>query len=69
MKSLFARNISNRGRLVRGCMTVVLLVGSVFGFTVSPWLGAVLLGTGAFVLFEAVRGWCMLRACGIKTNL
>ncbi len=69
MKSLFARNIGNKGRLVRGCTAVVLLAGAVFGFTVSAWLGAVLLGTGAFVLFEAVRGWCVLRACGIKTKL
>jgi hypothetical protein len=24
---------------------------------------------GGFVLFEALRGWCALRACGIKTRL
>jgi len=25
--------------------------------------------SGVFVLFEALRGWCVLRACGIKTRL
>jgi hypothetical protein len=69
MKSLFSPNIGNQGRLVRGCGALVLLVGAGFGFTVSVWLGAVLLGSGAFVLFESLRGWCALRACGIKTKL
>ena len=69
MRSLFSPNIGNKGRLVRGCGALVLLAAAGFGFTVSVWLGAVLLGAGAFVLFEALRGWCALRACGIKTKL
>jgi len=32
-------------------------------------LGVTLAAAGAFVLFEALRGWCALRACGIKTRL
>jgi len=69
MKSLFSPNIGNKGRLVRLCGALVLLVGAGFGFTVSVWLGGALLGSGAFVLFESLRGWCVLRACGIKTKL
>ena len=69
MKSLFSPNIGNKGRLIRGFAALVLLVGAGFGFTVSMWLGLVLLASGAFVLFESLRGWCALRACGIKTNL
>ena len=69
MKRLFSPNIDNRGRIVRGCGALVLLAGAGFVFTVSVWLGAVLLGAGAFVLFESLRGWCALRACGIKTKL
>ena len=45
------------------------LVGAGFGFTVSVWLGIALLTSGVFVAFEALRGWCALRACGIKTKL
>ena len=69
MKPFFSRNIDNPGRLVRGLGALVLLVGAGFGFTVSVWLGLGLLAAGVFVGFEALRGWCMMRACGIKTRL
>jgi len=69
MKPLFARNISNTGRLLRGFGALVLLVGAGFGFILSAWLGTVLAVAGAFVLFEALRGWCVMRACGFKTPL
>lgn len=69
MKSLFSPNIDNRGRWIRGTGAVALLVGAAFGFHVSPWLGLTLLVSGGFVLFEALRGWCALRACGIKTKV
>ena len=69
MKPLFPRNISNTGRLVRGMGAVGLLIGAGLGFFVSVWLGAGLAIGGVFVLFEALRGWCVLRACGLKTRL
>lgn len=68
MKSIFSRNIDNKGRAVRGLGALALLVGAGFGFTVSAWLGGVLLAAGGFVAFEALRGWCALRACGIRTK-
>ena len=69
MKPLFARNISNTGRLLRGLGALALLLGAGIGFFVSIWLGVVLAVSGVFVLFEALRGWCLLRACGLKTRL
>ena len=69
MKPLFPRNISSTGRLVRVLGALVLLIGAGFGFLASVWLGAGLAVSGVFVLFEALRGWCVLRACGIKTRL
>ena len=69
MRSLFLRNIDNKGRLIRGLFALALLVGAGFGFTLSSWLGITLLGSGLFVAFEALRGWCALRACGLKTKL
>ena len=69
MKPLFSRNIDNKGRLVRGLGALALLVGAAFGFTVSAWLGIALMASGVFVAFEALRGWCGLRACGIKTKV
>jgi hypothetical protein len=68
MRTFFSRNIDNRGRLLRGLGALALLVGAGFGFFVSVWLGAVLTVGGVFVLVEALRGWCLLRACGIKTR-
>ena len=69
MKTFFTRNIDNRGRLIRGLGAMVLLVSAGFCFSASVWLGAGLLAAGMFVAFEALRGWCFLRACGIKTRL
>jgi hypothetical protein len=68
MKPFFARNLSNTGRLVRGLGALALLAGAGFGFFVSVWLGVGLAAGGLFVLFEALRGWCVLRACGLKTR-
>ena len=69
MKPRFTPNIGNTGRLVRGIGAVGLFTGAGFAFGVSIWLGVVLVAAGGFVLFEALRGWCALRACGIKTKL
>ena len=69
MKSFLSPNIDTKGRVVRGVGALALLVGAGFGFTLSVWIGIVLLASGLFVAFEALRGWCFLRACGIKTKL
>jgi hypothetical protein len=69
MTKFFAPNIDNRGRLARGIIGVVLLVGGLVSLFSIWWLGLILLVSAAFVLFEAIRGWCGLRACGIKTKL
>jgi hypothetical protein len=69
MKSMFRRNINNKGRFVRGLGALALLAAAGFVFTFSVWLGLVLFVAGAFVAFEALRGWCALRACGIRTKL
>lgn len=69
MKAFFTRNIDHRGRLFRGLGAVALLVAAGFGFSASVWLGTGLLAAGVFVAFEALRGWCFLRACGITTRL
>lgn len=69
MKKIFSPNIGNKGRLVRALMALAMFAGAWFGFGVSVWLGVGLLVSGGFVAFEAVLGWCGLRACGIKTKL
>jgi hypothetical protein len=47
---------------------LLLAVGG-FLFTIH-WLPAAIVTLGGlFVLFEALRGWCVLRACKLKTPL
>jgi hypothetical protein len=70
-------NIDQRGRRVRmigGLMTdsigTVLLVAGILmerGELIGP--GVVLILAGGFMVFEAVAGWCALRALGFKTKL
>ena len=69
MKRFFSPNIDGRGRLVRGLVGLALLIGAAFSICESVWLGALLAAIGAFGIFEALRGWCLARACGIKTKL
>ena len=69
MNRFFAPNIDRRGRLVRGVMGLALLAGAGVSFRVSLWLAALLAVAGLFALIEALRGWCLARACGIKTKL
>ena len=69
MKQFFAPDIDGKGRWVRGLMALALLVGAGFSFGHSAWLGIFLAAAGLFGLFEAARGWCFARACGLKTKL
>ena len=64
----FLPNIDNKGRWMRGFTALALLVAGLLTLNYSAILGGLLLASGAFVLFEAMRGWCVARACGIKTK-
>jgi hypothetical protein len=68
MKPILARNIDRTGRLMRGVIALALIITAGFAFTHALWLGIVITALAVFSLFEALRGWCMLRACGIKTR-
>ena len=69
MKRFFDPNIDRTGRLVRGGMSAALFIAAVVATQYSWLLALILFASGAFVLVEALRGWCALRACGIKTKL
>ena len=68
MKKKLTPNIGNQGRLFRGFGAVGLFVGAGLSWHMSTWLSGALAASGLFVLFEALRGWCAVRACGIKTR-
>jgi hypothetical protein len=69
MKPLFAPNIDNRGRVVRGAGAAALLLAAGLVGNRLPVLAILLIVGAAFLGFEALRGWCAARACGIRTKL
>ena len=69
MSKFFTPNIDRNGRLVRGIAGSLLLPGGIGLLFFIGWPGLILLASAAFVLFEALRGWCFMRACGIRTKL
>ena len=69
MKGFFAPNLERNGRLVGGLSGVLRLIGGIIALKWRLPVAVILLGSAAFTLFEAFRGWCVMRACGIKTKL
>ena len=65
--NFFAPNISGSGRVVRAIGGAVMVGGGAYAaWQESLWLGGGLILMGGFTLFEAARGWCIVRACQIK---
>jgi hypothetical protein len=73
-----ACNIDQRGRSHRYRIGFVLVPLGVLSWLIAsrfldgawPWiLGGGLVAGGLFSLFEANRGWCAVRALGIKTRV
>jgi hypothetical protein len=62
-------NIDNGGRILRGLAGILLIGMAALVFEHIPWLAGVILLAGAFCIFEALRGWCVVRACGIRTKM
>jgi hypothetical protein len=69
MGNFFARNIDRRGRIVRAVWGIALILAGALVSGRSGWACFFLVAFGVFALYEAARGWCLMRACGIKTRL
>jgi hypothetical protein len=69
MRTFFAKNIDRRGRIVRAVWGLGLMVAGLLLWGRSRWICLALMGLGVFALYEAGRGWCLMRDCGIKTRL
>lgn len=71
------QNITRSGRIVRavsgavciGLATLPCLLGRPESVSLRWTIGISLAVLGLFQLWEARRGWCIARACGIKTPL
>ena len=64
----FASNIDNTGRLIRASGAIVIGATAILVWSASATAGACLALASAFLAFEAQRGWCAARACGVKTK-
>ena len=71
-------NIDSRGRagrLIKGLVLLaagvaMLLLWALPGGSAWAWVAtAVVLAGGAFAVFEAWAGWCVVRAMGFKTRI
>jgi len=61
-------NLRPAGRLLRGLLAVALFATAFYLWPAHGWPAALIGIAALFVLFEALRGWCILRACGLKTR-
>ncbi|MCX8155072.1 MAG: DUF2892 domain-containing protein [Verrucomicrobiae bacterium] len=67
--SFFAPNIGKTGRWLRGISGLLCGGGGVYvALARGRGWGWLLVAAGAFMIYEALRGWCVARACGLKTR-
>lgn len=68
MSRFFKPNLDFRGRMARGVIgTLCLVAGIVIAGDYSLW-GLIFVAAGLFAIFESLRGWCVVRACGVRTR-
>ena len=67
--SFFRRNIQKNGRIARGVIGALCLITGIVLVDYILWLGLIFVVAGLFAIVEALAGWCLARACGIKTKI
>lgn len=62
-------NIDKRGRVFRGVLGAITLGAGIYLIlqTDHDFWGSGACAIGVFALFEAIKGWCAIRAMGIGT--
>ena len=65
-----ACNIDSKGRKIRATSAVLLILSAAVAWWMDwpIWIAIVLGTSGLFCGYEAFKGWCALRAMGIKTK-
>jgi hypothetical protein len=69
VSNFFRPNLKRNGRIARGVIGTLCLIAGIITVDYTLWLGLVLVAAGLFAIFESIRGWCLVRACGIKTKI
>lgn len=68
MSRFFQPNIKRQGRIARGVVGALCLIAGIVLVDYNLWLGLVFVVAGLFAIYEALAGWCLARACGVKTK-
>ncbi len=69
MSRFFQPNLKRQGRIARGVIGTVCLIAGIILVDYNLWLGLLFVVAGLFAIYEALAGWCLARACGIKTKI
>jgi len=69
VSSFFRPNIKREGRIARGVIGTLCLIAGIILVDFILWVGLIFVVAGLFAIVEALRGWCLARACGIKTKI
>ena len=54
--------------MARGVIGTLCLIAGIVLVDYRLWLGLIFVVAGLFAIFESLRGWCLVRACGVKTK-
>jgi hypothetical protein len=55
--------------MARGVIGTLCLIAGIVLVDYRLWLGLIFVAAGLFAIFESLRGWCLVRACGLKTKV
>jgi hypothetical protein len=66
---LFTPNVDRNGRIVRASGSLALAIVAALAWRRSVVTASGFTVASLFLASEAARGWCALRACGLKTKL
>lgn len=69
MSNFFRPNLKKQGRIARGVIGTLCLIAGIVLVDFVLWLGLIFVAAGLFAIYEALSGWCIARACGIKTKI
>ncbi len=69
MSNFFRPNLKKQGRIARGVIGTLCLIAGIVLVDFILWLGLIFVAAGLFAIYEALSGWCLARACGIKTKI
>ena len=69
MSQFFRPNLKRTGRIARGVIGTLCLIAGIIVVDYTLWLGLILVAAGLFAIFESIRGWCLVRACGVRTKI